>query len=61
MNCLQIQRCFVVTLLIKIAAARELVIRIEGGPLVAELLAIETGHHYKGPVSNNMYAKKSNF
>ncbi|CAG9766656.1 unnamed protein product [Ceutorhynchus assimilis] len=31
--------------------AKEIVVRIEGGPLVAELLAMETGHHLKGPVT----------
>ncbi|XP_066261732.1 neuroendocrine convertase 1-like isoform X1 [Euwallacea similis] len=40
----------ILTLLLTIASAKELVIRIEGGPLVAELLAVETGYVYKGPV-----------
>ncbi|XP_019768309.2 neuroendocrine convertase 1 [Dendroctonus ponderosae] len=37
-------------LLEKSLSAKELVVRIAGGPLVAELLAMETGHLYKGPV-----------
>lgn len=34
--------------------AGELVVRIIGGPLVAQLLAQESGHYYKGPVSTIM-------
>ncbi|XP_060527002.1 neuroendocrine convertase 1-like [Cylas formicarius] len=30
--------------------AGELVVRVEGGPLVAELIAAETGHAFRGPV-----------
>lgn len=41
-------------LLKKALSAKELVVRIAGGPLVAELLAMETGHLYKGPVSMSL-------
>lgn len=30
---------------------KELVVRVVGGPFVAQLLAQETGYYYKGPVS----------
>ncbi|XP_076260552.1 neuroendocrine convertase 1-like [Rhynchophorus ferrugineus] len=41
---------FLIELMIRNSAGKELVVRVDGGPLVAELLAIETGHIFKGPV-----------
>ncbi|KAF7262831.1 hypothetical protein GWI33_003999, partial [Rhynchophorus ferrugineus] len=42
---------FLIELMIRNSVGKELVVRVDGGPLVAELLAIETGHIFKGPVS----------
>ncbi|XP_030764512.1 neuroendocrine convertase 1-like [Sitophilus oryzae] len=41
--------CFVY-IVFSYCSGKEYVVRIDGGPLVAELLAVETGHVFKGPV-----------